>query len=145
MTIHKIFFVLILFSLNSYCQEKNNYHHALREQKELGFKNSYRVLNTTFKSLSGFQSNYPGTKISLEKILRYYLYTSINLNQESNSLVSMDLTKFKLNNSFSEKEITEEIVNLIGNMFFGSNEVNTIPFENKNPNDLRGYPDSLTR
>ena len=57
----------------------------------------------------------------------------------------MDLTKFKLNNSFSEKEITEEIVNLIGNMFFGSNEVNTIPFENKNPNDLRGYPDSLTR
>ena len=129
---NKVFFALVLFSLNSYCQEKNNYYHALREQKELGFKNSYRILNTTFKSLSGFQSNYPGTKISLEKILRYYFYTSINLNQESNSLVSMDLNKFKLNNSFSEKEITEEVFYLIGNMFFGSNEVNTIPFEKKN-------------
>ena len=132
---NKIICVVILFSMNSYCQEKNNYYHALREQKELGFKNSYRILNTTINSLSGFQSNYPGTKISLEKILRYYLYTSINLNQEINSLVSMDLTEFKLKNSFSEKEVTEEVVSLIGNMFYGSNEVNTIPFENKNSLD----------
>ena len=58
--------------------------------------------------------------------------TSINLNQESNSLVSMDLTKFKLSNTISEKEITEEVVSLVGNMFFGSNEVNLIPFEDKN-------------
>ena len=129
---NKVFYVLILFSLKFYCQEKNNYYHALREQKELGFKNSYRILNTTIKSLRGFQSNYPGTKISLEKILRHYMFTSINLNQESNSLVSMDLTKFKLSNTISEKEITEEVVSLVGNMFFGSNEVNLIPFEDKN-------------
>ena len=128
----KIIFLLTLFSTNSYCQEMNNYHHALREKKELGFKNQYRILKTTFKSLNGFQVPYPGTKISLEKVLRYHLHTSIYLNQESNMLISMDLSEFKLNNISSEKEITKEVVSLIGKMFFGSSEVSSIPFDKKN-------------
>ena len=132
MKIHKIFFVLTLFSINSYCQEMNNYHHALREKKELDFKNQYRILKTTFKSLNGFQVPYPGTKISLEKVLRYHLHTSIHLDQERNMLVSMDLSEFKLNNISSEEQITKEVVSLIGKMFFGSSEVSTIPFEKKN-------------
>ena len=132
MKIRKIIFLLTLFSINSYCQEKNNYHHALREKKELGFKNQYRILKTTFKSLNGFQVPYPGTKISLEKVLRYHLHTSIYLNQESNILISMDLSEFKLNNISSEKEITKEVVSLIGKMFFGSSEVSSIPFDKKN-------------
>ena len=132
MKIRKIIFLLTLFSINSYCQEMNNYHHALREKKELGFKNQYRILKTTFKSLNGFQVPYPGTKISLEKVLRYHLHTSIYLNQESNMLISMDLSEFKLNNISSEKEITKEVVSLIGKMFFGSSEVSSIPFDKKN-------------
>ena len=110
----------------------NNYHHALREKKELDFKNQYRILKTTFKSLNGFQVPYPGTKISLEKVLRYHLHTSIHLNQESNILISMDLSEFKLNNISSEEELTEEVVSLVGKMFFGSSEVNTIPLDKKN-------------
>tara|TARA_S200000501_G_C20624604_1_gene656116 strand:+ start:462 stop:836 length:375 start_codon:yes stop_codon:yes gene_type:complete len=110
----------------------NNYHHALREKKELGFKNQYRILKTTFESLNGFQVPYPGTKISLEKVLRNYLHTSIHLNQESNILISMDLSEFKLNNISSEEELTKEVVSLIGKMFFGSSEVNTIPLDKKN-------------
>ena len=132
MRIHKIFFVLTLFSINSYCQEMTNYHHALREKKELGLKNQYRILKTTFESLNGFQVHYPGTKISLEKVLRYHLHTSIHLNQESNILISMDLSEFKLNNISSEEELTKEVVSLIGKMFFGSSEVNTIPLDKKN-------------
>ena len=132
MRIHKIFFVLTLFSINSYCQEMNNYHHALREKKELGLKNQYRILKTTFESLNGFQVPYPGTKISLEKVLRYHLHTSIHLNQESNILISMDLSEFKLNNISSEEELTKEVVSLIGKMFFGSSEANTIPLDKKN-------------
>ena len=132
MKIRKIIFLLTLFSINSYCQEMNNYHHALREKKELGFKNQYRILKTTFKSLNGFQVPYPGTKISLEKVLRYHLHTSIYLNQENNILISMDLSEFKLNNISSEKEITKEVVSLIGKMFFGSSEVSSIPFDKKN-------------
>ena len=132
MKVRKIFFGLILFSINSYCQQMNNYHHALREKNELGFKNQYRILKTTFKSLNGFQVLYPGTKISLEKVLRYHLHTSIHLDQETNMLISMDQSEFKLKNTSSEKEITKEVVSLIGNMFFGSNEVSKIPFEKKN-------------
>ena len=103
MKIRKIFFGLILISINSYCQQMDNYHHALREKKDLGFKNQYRVLKTTFKNLNGFQNLYPGTDISLEKILRYHLHTSIHLDQETNILISMDLSEFKLNNTSSEK------------------------------------------
>ena len=132
MKIRKIFFGLFLISVNSYCQQMDNYHHALREKKELGFKNQYRILKTTFKSLKGFQVLYPGTKISLEKVLRYHLHTSIHLDQEANMLISMDLSKFKLNNISSEKEITKEVVSLIGKMFFGSSEVSSIPFDKKN-------------
>tara|TARA_B100000575_G_scaffold247986_1_gene213734 strand:- start:1577 stop:1978 length:402 start_codon:yes stop_codon:yes gene_type:complete len=132
MNIRSIFFGLILFSINSYCQQMNNYHHALREKNELGFKNRYRILKTTFKSLSGFEVLYPGTKISLEKVLRFHLHTSIHLDQETNMLISMDQSEFKLNNTSSEKEITKEVVSLIGNMFFGSSEVSKIPFEKKN-------------
>ena len=132
MKIRKIFFGLILISINSYCQQMDNYHHAFREKKDLGFKNQYRVLKTTFKNLNGFQNLYPGTDISLEKVLRYHLHTSIHLDQETNIFISMDLSEFKLNNTSSEKEITKEVVSLIGNMFFGSSEVSKIPFEKKN-------------
>ena len=61
--------------MNSYCQEKNNYYHALREQKELGFKNSYRILNTTINSLSGFKVIIQEQKFHLKnsKILSVYL------------------------------------------------------------------------
>ena len=131
MNIRIIFFGLFLISVNSYCQQMDNYHHALREKKELGFKNQYRILKTTFKSLSGFEVLYPGTKISLENVLRYHLHTSIHLDQETNILISMDQSEFKLNNTSSEKEITKEVVSLIGNMFFGSSEVSKIPFEKK--------------
>ena len=107
-----------------------NQYKALRLKNELGFQKSYRVLKTTFKSLEGFQTFYPGTKITLEKILRYHFYTAIHINQKENKLFSMDLTEFKLKNNTSEEEITKETVVLIGDMFFGSNEVKVIPIEN---------------
>lgn len=72
----------------------------------------YRVLKTTFKSLDGFQKYYPGTKITLERILRYHFYTAIHINQKENKLISMDLTEFPLKNSTSEEKITKETVKL---------------------------------
>ena len=126
------FFAFLIFSFNSFSQEKINYHHALNVKSGLGFKNSYRVLKTTFKSLDGFQKKYPGTKVSLEKILRFYLNTSIYLCQNENLLISLDSTKFILINVKSEEEITKEVVSLIGNMQFGLDEVKSIPFTKKN-------------
>ena len=128
----KIFLFLLLVPLVSFGQTKDsiNQYKALRLKNELGFQKSYRVLKTTFKSLEGFQTFYPGTKITLEKILRYHFYTAIHINQKENKLFSMDLTEFKLKNNTSEEEITKETVALIGDMFFGSNEVKVIPIEN---------------
>ena len=117
----------MLISFSVCAQEKINQYKALRLKNNLGFQKPYRVLETTFKSLEGFQSYYPGTKITLEKILRYHLYTAIHINQKENRLFSMDLTEFQLKNITSEEQITKETVTLIRDMFFGSNEFKQIP------------------
>ena len=126
-------FVIFLFSIvliQGHSQDSINQYEALRLKKELGLQKPYRVLKTTFKSLDGFQTYYPGTKITLEKILRYHFYTAIHTNQKENKLFSMDLTEFHLKNNISEEEITKETVKLIGDMFFGSSELKLIPIQN---------------
>ena len=128
----KIFIVLSFTTVLSkgYSQDSIIQYEALRFKDELGFQKPYRTLKTTFKSLEGFQTYYPGTKITLEKILRYHLYTAIHINQKENKLLSMDLTEFQLKNFTSEEELTKETVRLIGEMFFGSNELKLIPIQN---------------
>ena len=128
----KILLFLLLVPMVSFGQTRDsiNQYKALRLKNELGFQKSYRILKTTFKSLEGFQTFYPGTEITLEKILRYHFYTAIHINQKENKLFSMDLTEFKLKNNTSEEEITKETVALIGDMFFGSDELKVIPIKN---------------
>jgi hypothetical protein len=123
-----ITFIFIIFLAEVHSQDSINQYKALRLKNELGFQKSFRVLKTTLKSLEGFQTYYPGTKITLEKILRYHFYTAIHINQKENKLFSMDLTEFELKSNASEEEITKETVSLIGDMFFGSNELKVIPF-----------------
>ena len=113
-------------SAQGHSQDSINKYEPLRLKEELGFNRRYRVLKTTFKSLDGFQKYYPGTKITLERILRYHFYTAIHINQKENKLISMDLTEFPLKSSASEEKITKETVKLIGDMFFGSNELKVI-------------------
>ena len=110
-------------------QDSINKYEPLRLKEELGLNKRYRVLKTTFKSLDGFQKYYPGTKITLERILRYHFYTAIHINQKENKLISMDLTEFPLKNNTSEEKITKETVKLIGDMFFGSNELKVISIQ----------------
>ena len=128
----KTFIVLIFTTVlsNGYSQDSIIQYEALRFKDELGFQKPYRTLKTTFKNLEGFQTYYPNTKITLEKILRYHLYTAIHINQKDNKLLSMDLTEFQLKNFTSEEELTKEVVRLIGKMFFGSNELKLIPIQN---------------
>ena len=128
----KTFIVLIFTTVlyNGYSQDSIIQYEALRFKDELGFQKPYRTLKTTFKNLEGFQTYYPNTKITLEKILRYHLYTAIHINQKENKLLSMDLTEFQLKNFTSEEELTKEVVRLIGKMFFGSNELKLIPIQN---------------
>ena len=126
------FYIAIIFNIiifHGHSQDSINWHEPLRLKNEFGFKKSYRILKTTFKSLKGFQSYYPGTNITLEKILRYHFYTAIYLNQKENKLLSMDSTEFQLKKNSSEEELTKETIELIGNMFFGSNELKEVPIK----------------
>ena len=119
-------FILNIFFSFGFSQENYNYYEALRFKSELSFQKSYRILKTKLNSLDSFQNNYPGTNITLEKIIRYYLHTSILLNQDENLLISMDSSEFKLNNSISAEEITKEVISLIKGMYFGLDEVKRI-------------------
>jgi len=119
----------LALSAQGHSQDSINKYEPLRLKEELGFNRRYRVLKTTFKSLDGFQKYYPGTKITLERILRYHFYTAIHINQKENKLISMDLTEFSFKNNTSEEKITKETVKLIGDMFFGSNELKVISIQ----------------
>ena len=125
-----IIFICMMAFLKVSSQKTSNQLEALRFKNELGLQKPYRVLKTTFKSLEGFQTYYPGTKITLEKILRYHLYTAIHINEKENKLILMDLTEFELKETTSEEEITKEAVRLIGDMYFGSNELKSIQIDN---------------
>ena len=125
-----IIFICMMAFLKVSSQKTSNQLEPLRFKNELGLQKPYRVLKTTFKSLEGFQTYYPGTKITLEKVLRHHLYTAIHINEKENKLISMDLTEFELKETTSEEEITKEAVRLIGDMYFGSNELKSIQIDN---------------
>ena len=131
MKISLITLIIMLNSTFSHGQDSPNVFKALRLKSELGLQKSYRVLKTTSKNLDQFQVYYPGTEISLEKLLRFHLYTEIQINQEENKLISMDQTEFQLKKTESAETITKEAVELINKMYFGSNEIKEFLKKNK--------------
>ena len=123
MKIILITLTIMLTSTICYGQDSSDVFKAQRFKNDLNFQKPYRILKTTFKNLDEFQSYYPGTEITLEKLLRFHLYTEIHINQEENKLISMDQTEFQLKKMNSAEAITRETVELISNMYFGSNEM----------------------
>ena len=118
--------IALLLSFNSYSQEAEL--PALRLSDN--FSKSYRVLNTTISDKSLFQQYYNDTNLTLDYVIRYHFYTSINLNSEQNQLISMDGTKFNLS-SKNAKDLTDEIISLVSNMYFGRKEFNEFKELNK--------------
>tara|TARA_B100000575_G_scaffold293399_1_gene304668 strand:- start:27 stop:392 length:366 start_codon:yes stop_codon:yes gene_type:complete len=120
-----LFFPLILHG-QSIVQE--NKLPALRFSDN--FSTPYRVLETKISDKSLFQQYYKNTNLTLEYVIRYHFYTSINLNSEKNQLVSMDGTKFNLSSKNAE-DLTDEIISLVSKMYFGKKEF--IEFKEKTP------------
>ena len=89
-----------------------------------------RVLKTTISDKSLFQQNYNNTNLTLDYVIRYHFYTSIDLNAEENQLISMDGTKFNLS-SKNAVDLTDEIVSLVSRMYFGEKEFNEFKELNK--------------
>ncbi len=89
--------------------------------KNKNMQKGYRTLTTTFHDSLVFKKNFKNTKYSLDYVLRYYYATAIDLGCDKNELISMSGLVFPIE---SEKpdEIIEEVMALIGNMYYGRKE-----------------------
>ncbi len=119
--------IAIILSFSSYSQEGEL--PALRLSDS--FSKPYRVLNTTISDKSLFDQYYNDTKLTLNYVIRYHFYTSINLSSNKNELISMDGTKFNLS-SKSAKDLTDELITLVSKMYVGRKEF--IEFKKLNKN-----------
>jgi len=109
--------IALLLSFNVYSQEVEL--PALRLSDN--FSKPYRVFNTTISDKSLFQQYYNDTNLTLDYVIRYHFYTSINLNSDQNQLISMDGTIFNLS-SKNAKNLTDEIISLVSKMYVGRKE-----------------------
>ena len=114
---HIVIIIFLLSSSNLYSQMVDL--PALRLSDR--FSKPHRTLNTTIADRSLFQQYYNNTNLTLDSVIRYHFYTSINLNSKQNQLISMDGTKFNLS-SKNAKDLTDEIISLVSNMYFGKRE-----------------------
>ena len=95
------------------------------------FSESNRVLKTTISDKSLFQQNYKKTNLTLDYVIRYHFYTSIDLGSEKNQLISMDGSKFNLS-SKNAVDLTDEVILLVSRMYFGKKEYNEFKELNEN-------------
>ena len=113
----KLILLLLFIPIISFGQEV--------ELNALRFSNNFskpnRVLKTTISDKSLFQQNYNNTNLTLDYVIRYHFYTSINLNSEQNQLISMDGSKFNLS-SKNAIDLTDEIISLVSKMYVGRKE-----------------------
>ena len=119
--------IAVVLSLSSYSQQEEL--PALRLSD--GFSKPYRVLNTTISDKSLFDQYYNDTEITLDYVIRYHFYTSINLSSNQNELISMDGTKFNLS-SKNAKDLTDEFILLVSKMYVGRKEFMEFKKLNKN-------------
>ncbi len=92
---------------------------ALRESDN--YVKPYRILKTTISDKSFFQIKYLDSDMTLDYVLRYYFYTAIDLNSNTNQLISLDGTRFNLV-SKNATDITNELILLVSKMYTGKKE-----------------------
>ena len=81
----------------------------------------YRTLTTIFADALLFKKKFKDSKYSLDYVLRYYYATAIDLGCDKNELISMSGLVFPIE-SAKPDEIVEEVIALIGNMYYGRKE-----------------------
>ena len=94
------------------------------------FSKPNRVLKTKISNKSLFEQKYDNTDLTLNYVIRYHFYTSIDLNSKENQLISMDGTTFNLSSENAE-DLTDEVVSLVGGMYYGKKEFNAFKELNK--------------
>ena len=94
------------------------------------FSKPNRVLKTKISDKSLFEQKYDNTDLTLDYVIRYHFYTSIDLNSKENQLISMDGSTFNLS-SDNAKDLTDEVISLVGGMYYGKKELNAFKELNK--------------
>lgn len=114
----------------NYFQKEASMLDALRKRKNVAFKKKTRILKTNLEFEADFDTIYPGTNKTCAYVLRYFFHTDIHFNENLNELISMDGTSFVISKEARHHEIenqavilTEEVIKLIGNMYFGYHEL----------------------
>ena len=89
--------------------------------KNNNMEKGYRTLTTTFTDSLVFKKKFKDSNYSLDYVLRYYYATAIDLSCDKNELISMNGLVFPIE-SDNPDEIIEEVMSLIGNMYYGRKE-----------------------
>ena len=113
--------LLIFIPLTSFSQSIDQEEELPALRLGNNFSKPYRVLKTTISDKSLFKQYYNNTNLTLDYVIRYHFYTSIDLNSEKNQLISMDGTKFNLS-SKDAIDLTNEVISLVSKMYFGEKE-----------------------
>ena len=115
-----LFFLLPLLKMSA------QYAYDGTAREELNFKTKKRVLETTLKSIKDFEAIHAKYGLSLKIILNKKLQTTIVLGQKENILYSFDGQQFSLQPNVSALLLTDEVIKLVGEMYFGRSEVDRL-------------------
>ena len=113
-----IIFFIWLFTAISIAQEKPEMQVFVKNNN---MEKGYRTLTTIFTDSLVFKKKFKDSKYSLDYVLRYYYATAIDLGCDKNELISMSGLLFPIE-SAKPDEIVEEVIALIGNMYYGRKE-----------------------
>lgn len=89
--------------------------------KNNNMKKGYRILKTKFSDSLIFKKNFKDSDYTLDFVLRQFYATAIDLGCDKNELISMNDKVFKLKSETVEN-IIDEVISLIGNMYYGRKE-----------------------
>ena len=117
-----LFVILTLFTVQPSVSQEATVLPALQKRTDLRYTNKTRDLYTTIANPKVFDTLYPNTNLTCGYIIRHFFYTNIHLNASENQLVSMDRTSFDLSENIEVEKLTEEVIDLIGGMYFGGSE-----------------------
>ena len=89
--------------------------------KNSKMEKGFRILKTTVSDSLLFKKKYKDSDYTLDYVLRYYYATAIDLSCKANELISMSGKRFRLE-SKEPSTIVEEVMDLIGSMYYGQRE-----------------------
>ena len=89
--------------------------------KNNNMKKGYRILKTKFSDSLIFKKNFKDSDYTLDFVLRHFYATAIDLGCDKNELISMNDKVLKLKSETVEN-IIDEVISLIGNMYYGRKE-----------------------